>query len=123
MLTIKSTDILKQRSFDSFKPRATVGTNSFFEKIVPKELKMEHTPQKTLKRPRCGYTFYCKDNWQQVSTALQSTTSKEIIPVLARQWNNLSDAERAPFNLRAQREKQEFEEKRKQRMQVAAAAK
>jgi HMG (high mobility group) box len=86
---------------------------------VQKELKMEQTPPKTLKRPRCGYTFYCKDNWQQVSRDLNSTTSKEIIPVLARKWNQLSDAERAPFNLRAQQEKEEFAEK-KQRMQALA---
>jgi hypothetical protein len=82
---------------------------------------MEPTPPKVLKRPRCGYTFFCKDNWTRVSETLQSTNSKEIIPVLAREWNTLSDENRAPFLERAQAEKKKMQEEKDMRIQGAAA--
>lgn len=72
---------------------------------------MEKKNEKVLKRPRCAYTFFCKEKWAKMSLDLQTTDSKRIIPELARGWNNLGDNEKSVYIEMARKEKEEFKAK------------
>lgn len=67
------------------------------------------------KKSKNGYMFYCQENRERVKKANSGIDGKEIVRILSKEWNNLTDKKKSPYqkmaakdNVRYQKEQAKY---------------
>lgn len=63
----------------------------------------------SIKRPLSGYMYFVKDNRADVKREYPTASFGDIGRILGHSWGNLSDNEKAPYEMLAKQDRQRYE--------------
>lgn len=65
------------------------------------------------KKSKNGYMFYCEENRAKVREENKGSDGMQIVKILSDRWNNLSDKQKAPYQARAQKDRERYQSEMK----------
>ena len=65
------------------------------------------------KKSKNGYMFFCQDNRERVKKEHPGIDGKEIVKHLSKEWNGLSDKQKAPYQKKANSDKDRYQQEMK----------
>jgi high mobility group protein B3 len=60
------------------------------------------------KKNKNGYLFFCQDKRDSVKTQHPNLDGKELVRILSKMWNDMSDKEKVPYQQRADKDKKRY---------------
>lgn len=109
---------LWDRMFDEEIERQRKISRTFEGKSINQQKKNSNSDKKQPKRKRTAYLFYTSSMRSKVSIQHQGLPPAEITRILANNWKNLTDEERAPFIERAKEDQNRWENEKLDFMSV-----
>ena len=83
----------------------TAKANAAVRKLRRKNKKNDPNP---VKRSRTAYMFFCNEKRQEVKTDNPEMSAKDVLKALALLWKSASDDEKAPFQEKADEDKERY---------------